>query len=212
MIENYKKLAEGHWFQSVQTGASPDYKSDYSKNSYDTYGTNDVMSELRYNLIRNTIGNFDSICDYGYGNGAFMKHCVRQNKDVYGYDISDYPTPLGSIRTVIPDSLEVDVMTFFDSIEHLNQRNLVKFLKTKKVKHLVISVPWFHESLGSEWFRTWKHRRENEHFHHFDSSGLINLLIASNYKIQFVGNPEDVVRIPVDNYPNILTVIASKIQ
>lgn len=210
MIENYKKLAAGHWFQSVQTGSIPEYKSDYSKNSYDTYGTNDAMSKLRYNLITNTLGDFDSICDFGYGNGSFMSYCVKQEKDVYGYDISDYPTPLGSKRTIMPDNLNVDVMTFYDSIEHLTQRNLVKFLKTKKVKSIVISVPWFHQSLGSEWFRTWKHRRENEHFHHFDSNGIINLLIAANYKIDYIGNPEDVVRKPVDSYPNILTVIGSK--
>ena len=141
-----------------------------------------------------------------------MKHCATQGKDVYGYDISDYTVPTGTKRTVIPDSLEVDVMTFYDSIEHINQRNLVKFLKSKKAKHFVISVPWFHESLGPEWFRTWKHRRENEHIHHFDSAGLINLLIQSNCKIRYVGNAEDAVRTPVDNYPNILTVIASKTQ
>lgn len=212
MIEGYSQLTAGHWFQRNLTGPAPDYSASYSQNSYDTYGTNDAMSELRYNLIQNTIGDFDSICDYGYGNGAFMKHCVSNGKDVYGYDISDYPVPLGSKRTVVPDSLEVDVMTFYDCIEHIPQRNLVKFLKSKRANHFVISVPWFHESLGPEWFRKWKHRRENEHIHHFDSAGLINLLIQSGYKIIYVGNAEDKVRKPVDNYPNILTVIASKIQ
>ena len=212
MIEGYTQLTTGHWFQRNLTGSSPDYSASYSQNSYDTYGTNDAMSELRYNLIQDKIGDFNSICDYGYGNGAFMKHCVGEGKDVHGYDISDYPVPSGSKKTVIPDSLEVDVMTFYDSIEHINQRNLVKFLKAKKAKHFVISVPWFHESLGPEWFRTWKHRRENEHIHHFDSAGLINLLIQSNCKIRYVGNVEDAVRTPVDNYPNILTVIASKTQ
>ena len=76
MIEGYSQLTAGHWFQRNLTGPSPDYSASYSQNSYDTYGTNDAMSELRYNLIQNTIGDFDSICDYGYGNGAFMKHCV----------------------------------------------------------------------------------------------------------------------------------------
>ena len=158
------------------------------------------------------MGDFKSICDFGYGNGSFMKYCRDQDKLVYGYDISDYPVPDGTTKVEDPDYTFVDVMTFYDSIEHLNQRNLVMFLKKKHVKHFVISVPWFHESLGAEWFRNWKHRRENEHFHHFDSCGLINLLIQTGCKIQYVGNAEDAVRTPVDNYPNILTVIASKTE
>jgi hypothetical protein len=58
----------------------------------------------------------------------------------------------------------------------------------------------------------WKHRRENEHLHHFDSHGLVKLLQLSNYKILYLGNDEDVVRTPVDNLPNILTVIARKLE
>jgi hypothetical protein len=211
MIENYMQLAPGHWMQKTVTGPTPNYSASYSQNSYDTYGTNDAMSKLRFNLIKNTIGDFTSICDFGYGNGSFMKYCHGQSKEVYGYDISDYPVPEGTNRTD-PDSCCVDVMTFFDSIEHLPYINLDTTLKNKKVKHFVISVPWFHESLGAEWFRNWKHRRENEHFHHFDSNGLINLLVQIGCKIRYVGNPEDAVRTPVDNYPNILTVIASKTE
>jgi hypothetical protein len=56
----------------------------------------------------------------------------------------------------------------------------------------------------------WKHRRENEHLHHFDSHGLANLLNSSDYKVLYLGNCEDVVRTPVDGLPNILTVIAIK--
>lgn len=212
MIENYIQLAPGHWMQKTVTGPIPNYSASYSQNSYDTYGTNDAMSELRFNLIKNTIGDFTSICDFGYGNGSFMKYCRGQDKEVFGYDISDYPVPEGTNKIEDPDSCCVDVMTFFDSIEHLPYINLDMTLKNKKVKHLVISVPWFHESLGTEWFRNWKHRRENEHFHHFDSNGLINLLVQTGCKIRYVGNAEDTVRTPVDNYPNILTVIASKTQ
>jgi hypothetical protein len=212
VIEGYVQLSPGHWHQKVITGPVPTYKSDYSKNSYDVYNTTDKMSELRYNLVEGCVGEFSSICDFGYGNGSFLKYCNEQGKITYGYDVSDYPVPKGTQRIENIDYYPVDVMTFFDSLEHLPQADLLSFLKNKPVKHICISVPWFHESLGGHWFRNWKHRRENEHFHHFDSNGLINLVIQAGYKVIHVGNHEDLIRKPVDNYPNILTVIASKIQ
>lgn len=210
MIENYIQLSRGHWYQDTLTGSPPDYSSEYSKNRYDIYNTTDLMSQLRYHMIVKSIGNFDSILDFGYGNGSFMKYCQSHGKNVSGYDISDYPIPKGCVKIIDPDSIEVDVMTFFDSLEHLQTKNLVTFLNNKKTKHLVISVPWMHENMGEWWFQNWKHRRENEHIHHFDAHGLINLLIQSNYKIIHVGNDEDKIRTPFSNLPNILTLIATK--
>lgn len=211
MIEGYIQIASGHWYQKEITGAIPNYNFDYCKNSYDVYSTTDQMSILRYNLLRSYIGDFKSICDFGYGNGSFLRYCNAQKLETFGFDISDYPTPEQTKRIFEIDECEVDVLTFFDSIEHLVEQNLVQFLKIKKTKHICISLPWFHESLGSYWFKNWKHRRENEHFHHFDSHGLINLLVSSGFSLKFVGNPEDKIRKPVDNFPNILTAIATKI-
>lgn len=211
MLENYKKINAGHWFQSTLTGNIQRYDIGYVKSRYDVYDTVDKMSELRYNLIANIVGDFHSICDFGYGNGSFMKYCLIKNKLVYGYDISDYGSPQGAIRIKNPDDVDVDVYTFFDSLEHLNESNLTSFLVSKPTKFICISVPWFHESQGTDWFLNWKHRRENEHLHHFDSFGLMNLIIGCGYKVLYVGNPEDAIRKSQTNLPNILTVIAEKI-
>ena len=108
------------------------------------------------------------------------------------------------------DDYEFDVMTFFDSLEHIPESDLVSFLSTKRVKYLCISVPHFHEELGPTWFTTWKHRRPNEHFHHFDTQGIHGLLEESGYTVIYTGNDEDVIRRPVDSNTNILTVVARK--
>jgi hypothetical protein len=214
MIENYIKIENGHWFQENLTGKMPDYSATYSKERYDTYSTNDSMSKLRYDLICKYVGHFDNICDYGYGNGAFMRYCSQKDKNVYGYDISDYPVPqktnrLNSLYELYQSSF--DVVTFFDSIEHIPKMDLTYDLQALPTKFVCISIPWFHESLGPEWFRTWKHRRENEHLHHFDVSGISKLLKHSNFKLVHLGNEEDEIRKSVDEMPNILTVIAKKI-
>jgi hypothetical protein len=176
---------------------------------YNKMGT-DIMSNVRYLFLEQNIEHFDSICDFGYGNGAFLRFCNTKNKTTYGYDISDYPLPAGTTRIHDIDSVEVDVMTFFDSIEHIEDPDLVTFLKTKKTKYVVISLPWFHEFQGAAEFKKWKHRKQNEHFHHFDVHGLVGLLHDSNYEVLNVSNMEDCVRKSVNYLPNILTVIAKK--
>lgn len=210
MIENYIKISPGHWYQETLTGPLMDYSASYSETRYDTYKTNEPMSNLRYDLLVDTIGEFNSICDFGYGNGSFMRRCLQGGHVVYGYDISDYPVPDGTHKLDSIDEQKLDVITFFDSLEHISSKNLSIFLKKIDTKHICVSVPWFHESQGSNWFVNWKHRRENEHLHHFDVHGLINLLLQSGYYIRHVGNNEDKIRTPATDLPNILTVIATK--
>lgn len=208
MIDNYQKLRPGHWHQIERTGPGPVYSTEYM-NYYDRIPS-DAMSKIRYDVIRNHIGDFKSICDVGYGNGAFLRFCNYHMHDAYGYDISDYPCPEGVTRVNDIDSLQVDVMTFFDSLEHVEDSDLVTFLNNKKANHFVISAPWFHEFLGPEYFAKWKHRKPNEHFHHFDLHGLIGLLTDADCEILHVGNEEDKIRKPVDMWPNILTVVAKR--
>ena len=210
-MENYKKIGPGHLFQNHVTGPLPDYSSNYSKSRYDTYSTNDAMSKLRFMVLEDNIGNFKSVLDFGYGNGAFMRYCQKFGKTVYGYDISDYPVPDGCQKVETANDVEVDVITFFDSLEHIVVEHLCTGLELLKTKYVCISVPWYHEERGEEWFQNWKHRRENEHFHHFDSHGLVALLNKAGYKVIRLSNVEDKVRTPVDHLPNILTVIAQKI-
>jgi hypothetical protein len=210
MYKNYTSVAPGHLFQIVSTGDSPDYSEVYSKTRYDQYPTTDSMSQLRYSLIERHIGSIKSICDFGYGNGSFLKYCHIEGLKTYGYDISNYELPSYVTKVDNPDNVEVDVMTFFDSLEHLNVENLIPVLQSKKAKYFIISVPWYHESCGEEWFMNWKHRRENEHFHHFDCNGLTNLLIKANCKIIHVSNDEDKIRTPFSDLPNILTIVAKK--
>ena len=106
--------------------------------------------------------------------------------------------------------MKVDVATFFDSIEHLLQEDLISLLQKKRCDHFCISVPWYHTCMSDEWFKNWKHRRENEHIHHFDAHGLVGVLMDVGCKIVYVGNPEDRIRISNSNLHNILTVIGTR--
>lgn len=210
MISNYVCLRPGHYFQMFKTGPSPEYGKSYVAVRYNAYSTTRALSRIRYDRLKSVIGDFNTVCDFGYGNGDFIDHCISQGHTCSGYDIAEYPLPDSAARIYDCDSHEFDVMTFFDSLEHIAESDLVSFLLTKRVKYLGISVPHLHESLGANWFAGWKHRRPNEHFHHFDTHGLTGLLNEANFSVLYTGNDEDVIRRPADNNTNILTVIAKK--
>lgn len=208
MIDNYLKLRNGHWYQMFKTAPGPKYDVGYAVrwNTFD----NDPLSNIRLNCIKKTIGEFSSILDFGYGNGNFLENCYKYGITCYGYDISNYKLPNYINIVHDPDTTPVDVITFYDSLEHLPDSDLVTILERKPVKYCVVSVPHMHENLGAEWFKKWKHRKPNEHRHHFDVCGLTGLLNESGFNILYVGHDEDVIRTPVDHNTNILTVIGQR--
>lgn len=207
MIENYEMIEPGHWFQNKPTGELMKYDAKYIQ-----YYTEMkfAMSKLRYDLLEKYV-SFDSICDFGYGDGKFLEYCHLQNVSrCYGYDISNYPLPNGVKFISDIKDIDVDVTTFFDSIEHIPSPNIHEFLGLIKTKFVMISLPWMHERMGPEWFRNWKHRKENEHFHHFDAHGLFTLVYKAGFTPLHICNHEDEIRKSVSHLPNILTIIAKK--
>ena len=207
MIDNYKQYGPGHWVQNKITGEIVKYDNRYIQ-YYEKM--DDSMSKLRYNLLSKFV-DFHSVCDFGYGDGAFLRYCLKNGHACYGHDISNYPLPDNISFVEDPRTLDVDVITFFDSLEHIPNFDLLPFLKSIKTKNIIVSVPWMHERLGAEWFTRWKHRKENEHFHHFDTHGLIQLLHDANFVPIHVCNDEDAIRKSVSYLPNILTIIGKKI-
>ena len=96
-------------------------------------------------------------------------------------------------------------MCFFDSLEHtVNPKSIIESLNTK---YIFISLPWCHyDSKGTEWFMNWKHRKPNEHLHHYNDKSLSNFMNSCGYETISLDNIEDVVRIRYDEkMPNILS-------
>jgi hypothetical protein len=99
------------------------------------------------------------------------------------------------------------VITMFDVIEHLEDPSIIRDLQCS---FLVVSVPWCHY-LNDERFRNWKHRRPDEHLHHFSDRSLIRFMHRNGYDVEFWPCAvEDVIRGHLDGRPNILTAIFSK--
>lgn len=209
MKETYKKIAPGWLYQTNITSKPVDYNYQYVNTRYNTYPLSDEMSKLRYDKMMQ-FTKTKSILDVGYGNGSFLSYCASKGLDCYGYDVSGYPLK-STIKLVDTLYQKVDTVTFFDSIEHFQVINLWDTLQALQTNWLIISVPWCHWTTDLTGFEVWKHRRPNEHFHHFNEQGIRFLLEKSQYEILDISNVEDTIRISSHGRENILTVVAKKL-
>jgi len=171
----------------------------------------DKMGHLRLGYLIGAIGKTPgNLIDFGYGNGSFLEATRDFGIKSFGTDISGYKIP---DRCTFVESERIynehyDVFCFFDSLEHVKDLGFIKNLKTD---YIYISLPWCHyHKMGEEWFMNWKHRKPNEHLHHFDKDSLVGFFNSHGYALIGHSNIEDVIRKPVDDLPNILTAIFKK--
>ena len=179
----------------------------YDENYCATYDTeayrkgNENLQRLRFNFIVNSYGKTPfSICDVGYGNGAFLSYCNGKIPVLYGKDVSGVKLDFADIVYEYP---LCDVMTFHDVLEHIPD---LSFLRDLKCDVIVISCPCCHFD-SIEWFDTWKHRKPNEHLHHWNEVTLTNLMNKYGWlPAAEASYHEDYVRIPLNGQRNILTM------
>jgi hypothetical protein len=206
MLANYEKNQDGTIYQVNRTlfdytGAYNNYYKNIESYSWYT-------SYLRLGYIIGSVGRIpESILDVGYGTGAFLKVCETQISNRYGHDISGWNVPEGCkfIDNILEK--EFDVVTFFDSLEHMDD---IEFVKDLKCNYICISLPWCHY-FDDEWFETWKHRKPDEHLWHFNEESLQNFMTRMGYETINTCNLEDVTRQNNQSYQNILSGIFRKL-
>jgi hypothetical protein len=186
-----------------------DYGFEYS-NNYVKLGVLGLqMAHLRYGFIRGALGDvkIDSVLDVGYGNGDFLKVAAKDISGCFGTDISnEYPVPPDCSFVDRVDSQHYDLITFFDSLEHMHD---ISFVESLKCSFVCISLPWCHYH-SDEWFDTWKHRKPDEHIWHFNDKSLVSYMDAMGFDPLCISNIEDVIRKGVDSFENILTGVFKK--
>jgi len=204
MIENYQLLPTG---AIKQIDIKPfNYDYNYINNSYNKLDNNS-MSCLRLGNILGTTGYIpNSLLDVGYGNGNFLKWCSKIIPNCFGNDIEpayELEPPVQFIKNITERFFEV--VTFFDCLEHFSS---LDFLANLKCRWLVISLPWCHY-FSDDWFKSWKHRKVDEHIWYFNDDSLKQTIEQYNFTLVRTNNIEDIIR-KHENYPNILTQIFLK--
>ena len=207
MLENYKIDKNGVIHQLDYKII--EYNPEYIEQRYYQYPEKCVnMGYLRLGYLIGSLGRIpDSILDVGYGSGDFLKVCREIIPDCYGYDITTLPPPEGTKLVTSIYENYYEVVSFFDVLEHFEDINEIKKLNCS---YLFISLPWCHNH-SDEWFKNWKHRRPNEHLHHFNENSLNEFLKEIGYVKISSTKIEDTIRKSDQKDPNILSAIYKKI-
>jgi hypothetical protein len=208
MIDNYEITEDGVIKQIKITPFN--YDKEYSDSRYSIFSDRGNILSLRLGYIIGSIGKTpESLLDVGYGNADFLNWCNGFIPKLYGNDIQP-AYPLSSDITFIDDitDIDVEVITFFDSLEHFTNIDWVKDLKCK---YAVISLPWCYNGLDDEWFSTWKHRKPDEHLFHFTADSLNNFMSRMGFEMINHCNVEDLIRVDKSLSPNILTACFRKL-
>ena len=206
MINNYKITPDGVIEQIVKEQFN--YDKAYG-DRYSTFNTKNIEN-LRLGYVIGSIGKIpDSLLDVGYGNGDFLINSKGLIKKLYGNDVEPaYPLPEGIEFVSNILNKEVEVITFFDSLEHFHD---IEFVKELKCKYVIISLPWCYNGLDNEWFLNWKHRKPNEHLYHFNEKSLECFMNRQGFNLINYCNLEDNIRVDKKLIPNILTACFKKI-
>jgi hypothetical protein len=187
------------WETALKVTAS--YDQQYVSDRYDSYDTTGDMSHLRLGLVQAYVfGERPRVLDVGYGNGSFVKLAIKAGFDAYGYDVHgvDYGIPEAGLNS----GEGWDMVTFFDSLEHIPDLTQVKDL-ARRTDYIMISYPC-RPSDFPENARDWKHFRPGEHLHYFCGRSLVHLFGKT---IKHAAPLEDVIRGKRGTETNILTLI-----
>lgn len=191
------------------------YDRQYVASRYDEYPTTEAMSHLRANIVEVFCPCEDErVLDFGCGNGSFLCEMGSRRWGCYGMDVSGYPfEEEGFIEAAPNPSIPVDVVTFFDSLEHLPRPQAI--LGNLHCRYVVISVPWLPSEGMSveefvECFMAWKHRRYGEHLWHFSPPTLEKMMQDAGFTMVHFGNFEDRIRKGDGSRPNVLTAVFEK--
>lgn len=152
-----------------------------------------VVAQYNYIFAENPC----SLLDFGYGDGSFLNVANQFIENTFGFDVSPEPTPDNS--TKVNDLIgHYSVITFWDALEHVE---CLEFVKDLNADMLVISLP----NVKNKNFDTWKHRKPNEHLHHFTQESLSLFMLSKGWTEISSNNMEDIVRKGEEN--NILTSV-----
>jgi SAM-dependent methyltransferase len=177
------------------------YDRDYLATYQEIDGRVRRLAAKRLAVLEAFVAREGRLLDFGCGTGRFVEAARRAGWDAWGYDVAP-----GEMCYADPTQPIWDVLTCFDSLEHVPSPSVL--IKQTGAKHVMISVPECHYPDRPEWFMRWKHRKPGEHLWHWNRVSLDGFMKRLGYAPLMHSPFEDDYRPRYDPaLPNILTAI-----
>ena len=164
------------WNSTTGIGYYPVTDSPYDSAYFEKYvkyedaeiGKN--LNQARQDLV--AAYGWSKLLDIGVGSGAF----IRNLENAYGYDIN--PTAIDYLKSIgkYMEPEPVDMMTFWDSLEHIHEpESLLKYA----TKYVAVSTPIYKDL---EHIYRSKHFRPDEHCWYFTIHGMLTFMECYGFK------------------------------
>lgn len=167
----------------------PAYAAIYDKPEY--VRESEKLQAQRYGFICAAHGRpINSLCEIGYGNGAFLKYVQGEIPILNAFDVTGVHIDGIYIQDRI---VNADVLTAWDVIEHIADLSFIKDLPHETI---CLSLPYCHfMTEGKEWFENhYRHLKSDEHIHHFNELSLAFLMDSMGWKMTAWAKHEDKIR------------------
>ncbi len=160
-----------------------------------------AMSHLRTGFLKGFVKQ-GRLLDVGYGTGAFLHTASTAGFEAYGCDVHGVDRGIQEKPLVSED--EWDAVTFFDSLEHFPDLDVIRQL-SRRARLILVSLPKTPRSFPE--CKKWRHYKPGEHLHYFTQESLTRLFHPKECRA--VSDVEDVVRGRLDGEQNIMTAVFS---
>ena len=146
----------------------------------------DEINKIRLNFVA-AVG---SLLDFGCGSGSFVRAARAAGFDAYGYDVNDFTSDLRP-----PDGFKPEIITAWDSFEHLTDEQQKEFFElAKSAKCVYVSIPDFESASWNVDLDTWRHYRPAEHLHYYTAAALARRFKLEGFTAYKLDHGEDAVR------------------
>lgn len=145
------------------------YWEEYQKRDHSPIGRS--LTEARVNMVRRYCS---TVVDIGIGGGAFMIAASEADLSPKGSDINTFALSWLGRRNELWTGDDVEAMTFWDSIEHIE--NPTQLLS--RTQWAFISTPIYDNEVA---VRASKHFKPGEHIHYWSHAGLIMYMLAQGF-------------------------------
>lgn len=166
-----------YWNENLGIGYLEVTDSPYDDEYFDKYVSyEDAEIGKKLNKARQDLAAkypHDELLDIGVGSGVF----IRDLPNAYGYDIN--PKAVEYLKSIDKwsDPRAIDMMTFWDSLEHIPEpEGLLELVK----KYVIISTPIYDDK--DHVLRS-KHFRPDEHCWYFTIHGMIHFMDQRGFKL-----------------------------
>lgn len=143
-------------------------------------GIEQALNAGRCAMVARHAGSGTSVLDVGIGNGSFLRAALACGYEARGLDVNPVAIEwLKAEKLLATDVRDFDVVTFWDSLEHIEEPESA-LQGIKKGAVVLVALPVF-DDIGA--VRASKHYKPGEHLYYWTPDGFVSWMALYGFRL-----------------------------